>query len=184
MKTPTICKNNPSLLKETARYLDRARQIPRVRAFFWLLRCADALDRYASQRRGRGQSRTMISVLQILIENPGGISQQSIAQQTGRTKQLVVTAIDRLEKKGWVVRNSHVSDRRINSICITDAGIKQFRESYPNTVEMCNRALSSLNEAELEQMIQIVIKTTKSVWETLGPQYTDKTYGQPDSDKY
>jgi len=132
----------------------------------------------------KSDSRTMIAVLQILVEHPEGISQQSIAEQTGRTKQLVVMAIDKLEKKGFAVRNTHISDRRVNYICITNAGINHIKEFYPHTIETCELALSSLSGAELELMLPLIIKLTKGVWEKLGNKYYDKTYGQPDPDRY
>lgn len=69
-----------------AQYVDKARRFPRIRYFFWLLRCSDALEKYASMEVGKkGDNRTGLAVLQILLKYPDGIPQQMIAKQTGRT---------------------------------------------------------------------------------------------------
>lgn len=160
--------DNNNLFKTTARYINNARQIPRVRSFFWLLRCADALNKYAGLEVGtKGDSRTGLAVLQILIKHPEGISQQGIAKQTGRTKQLIVLAIDKLEEKGYVLRHSLNNDRRVNFIRITNAGIEHLNEVFPHTVTMCDQALSSLSDEEIEQLLPLTIKLTKSLWEKL-----------------
>ena len=161
-------KRSNNLFEATANYVDNARRVPRVRSFFWLLRCADSLNKFAGLEVGtKGDSRTGLAVLQILIQHPEGISQQGIAEQTGRTKQLIVLAIDKLEEKGYVTRDSLSSDRRINSIRITNNGIEHLNEVFPHTVAMCDKALSSMSDAEIQQLLPLAIKLTKSIWEKL-----------------
>ena len=156
------------LFEATANYVDNARRLPRVRSFFWLLRCADTLNKFAGLEVGtKGDSRTGLAVLQILIQHPEGISQQGIAEQTGRTKQLIVLAIDKLEEKGYVLRDSLRSDRRVNSIRITNEGIAHLNEVFPHTAAMCDKALSSLSDAEIQQLLPLAIKLTKSIWKKL-----------------
>jgi MarR family 2-MHQ and catechol resistance regulon transcriptional repressor len=160
--------NDKNLFEDTANYVDNARRIPRVRSFFWLLRCADALNKYAGLEVGtKGDSRTGLAVLQILIQHPEGISQQGIAEQTGRTKQLIVIAIDKLEEKGYVLRDSLDSDRRVNYIRITNAGIEHLNEVFPHTVAMCDQALSSLTDAQVQQLLPLTKKLTKGLWAQL-----------------
>jgi MarR family 2-MHQ and catechol resistance regulon transcriptional repressor len=168
-------KTNKDLFEATANYVDNARRLPRVRSFFWLLRCADALNKYASLEVGsKGESRTGLAVLQILIRHPEGIAQQGIAEQTGRTKQLIVLAIDKLEEKGYVTRDSLNSDRRVNYIRITNAGIEHLKEVFPHTVTMCDQALSSLTDAQVQQLIPITEELTKGLWTKLNVIYPDK----------
>jgi MarR family 2-MHQ and catechol resistance regulon transcriptional repressor len=163
-----IAEEKNALFEATAHYVDNARRLPRVRSFFWLLRCADALNKYASLEVGtKGDSRTGLAVLQILIQHPEGISQQGIAKETGRTKQLIVLAIDKLEGKGYVLRDSLSSDRRVNFIRITDAGIAHLNEVFPHTVAMCDQALSSLDDSDVQQLLPLIRKLTKGLWEKL-----------------
>jgi DNA-binding MarR family transcriptional regulator len=178
------CKNSKALFEETSLYLDNIRRLPQVRAFFWILRCADAFDKYTQLQHGRKGygHRTMIAVLQFLLAHPEGTSQQSIAKNAGRTKQLVVLAIDKLEKAGYAVRKSHVSDRRVNTICITDAGVEYLKAVAPQNTEICNQALSPLSDAEIEQLLPIMIKLTKGMSGKLGSNYSDTSFGRFDPD--
>lgn len=166
MSETEIIEDDNIRYQATAQYVENARRLPRVRSFFWLLRCADALNKYAGMEVGRkGDSRTGLAVLQILLKYPDGISQQDIAKQTGRTKQLIVMAIDKLEQKGYVLRSSNSTDRRVNFIRITREGVEHLNEVFPHTVAMCDKALSSLSDAEIEQLLPLTLKLTKSLWQ-------------------
>lgn len=153
-------------------YVNNAKRFPRVRSFFWLLRCADVLNKYAAMEVGtKGVTRTGFAVLQILIKYPEGVPQQTIANETGLSKQAIVVAIDNLAKKGHVIRCSDIADRRINTIRITQEGLDFLGDVFPHTLEMCNEALSSLSDAEIDQLLTLVTKLTKSMWQ--------KTVGTP-----
>jgi DNA-binding MarR family transcriptional regulator len=72
--------------------------------------------------------------------------------------------IDKLEKKGYVLRSSNNADRRINYIRITRKGIDHLNKVFPHTVKMCDEALSALSDAEIEQLLPLAIRITKSLW--------------------
>lgn len=153
----------------TAQYHDHNKKYPKVRSFFWLLSCADALDKYADKEVGKfGNNRTGLVVLQILLKYLDGISQQGIAEQIGRTKQAVVASIDKLEQKGLVVRCSNDHDRRVNSIRITQAGISFLNEVFPDTLNMCEEAYCCLSDEEIEQLLKLTVKLTTNLWEKMG----------------
>lgn len=163
-----IAKDFKRQQQTVAQYVDEAKRFPRIRSFFWLLRCSDALDKYAGMKVGqKGDNRTGLAVLQILLKYPDGIPQQTIAKQTGRTKQAIVVAIDILARRGYVIRCSNKNDRRINSIKITQKGLDHLSEVFPHTVEMSNQALSSLSDSEVDKLLPIVIKLTKNLWEKM-----------------
>jgi DNA-binding MarR family transcriptional regulator len=115
----------------------------------------------------KGDNRTVIAVLQLLLEYPKGVSQQAIAKHTGRTKQAITVAIDKLEKKGHVIRASDNNDRRVNVIRLTLNGVDHLREVFPHTVTMSNEALASLNDTEVDQLLSIVKKLTKNMWQKI-----------------
>ena len=152
----------------TTQYHNRNKKYPRVRSFFWLLSCVDALDKYADREVGKiGNNRTGLVVLQILLKYLDGISQQGIAEQIGRTKQAVVASIDKLEQQGLVVRCSHDHDRRVNSIRITQAGINFLNDVFPDTLTMCEEAFCCFSDEEIEQLLQLTVKLTKNLWEKM-----------------
>ena len=73
--------------RKLAEYVDNVRKVPRINSFFWLLRCADAMNKLADMEVGmKGDNRTGLAVLQMLLKYPEGISQQTLAKKTGRTK--------------------------------------------------------------------------------------------------
>ena len=166
MDKPKPTESNDSRHLATVQYIDNAGRSPRVRLFFRLLRFADTLNKYAGMEvRKKGDNRTGLAVLQILLKYPDGISQQVIAKQTGRTKQAIVMAIDKLEKKNYLQRRSNSNDRRINSIFITQEGIDHLNAVFPHTLAMCDSVLSSFNAEEIDQLITLSRKLTKSLWQ-------------------
>jgi DNA-binding MarR family transcriptional regulator len=156
--------NNPSFSK-TAKYIDNMKQLPSINSFFWLLRCTDALNKYTDMELGtKGSTRTNLAVLLVLLQNPEGISQQKIASQTGRTKQLIVQAIDKLQKKGYVIRNQSSSDRRINHISITKAGIRHLNEVFPHIEDICDTVFSFLRDEEIQQLLPLIKNLANGLW--------------------
>jgi DNA-binding MarR family transcriptional regulator len=155
--------NNQGILSQ---YINKTKNFPSIRLFFWLLRCADVLDKYAGiEAESKGISRTGLSIMQILLKYPDGIPQQIIAKRANRTKQAIAISIDNLVKKGFVKRFPDKKDRRINSIRITKEGLDFLRDVFPHTIKMCDEALSCLSSTEMEQLLLIIPTLTKSLWQ-------------------
>lgn len=117
--------------------------------------------------RKKSDNRTELAVLQILLKYPDGISQQAIAKRTGRTKQAILMAIDKLEQKRFLQRRLNNIDRRTNSIFITQEGIDHLNEVFPHTLAMCNSVLLSFCAEEIDQFITLTIKLTKRLWQQI-----------------
>jgi DNA-binding MarR family transcriptional regulator len=157
-------------------YVDKTRKYPRMRSVFWLLRCTDAFSRFARlevAKTGDKHSRIRIAIMEFLLKYPNGVSQQSIAKYTGRTKQAITVAIDVLEKSGHVKRFSTNSNRRAYSVRITQAGVEHLNKVLPHTIEMCNEALSPLNDEEVDQLLALVMRVTKNIWQKTENQVSD-----------
>ncbi len=168
MNTPPKTGANDSRHLATVQYIDNTGRFPRVRLFFRLLTFADTLNKYAGiEVREKGDNRTGLAVLQILLKYPDGISQQEIAKQTGRTKQAIVMAINKLEQQNYLQRRSNSYDRRMNSIIITQEGIDHLNEVFPHTLAMCDSVLSSFSDEEIDQFITLSGKLTKRLWQQI-----------------
>lgn len=168
MKRTSKTKHIRTHHQTVAQYGRQLWRFPRIRSVFWLFRCSDALNKYMSMEAGeKGDNRTELSVLQILLKYPQGVSQQVIANETGRTKQAIVVVIDNLVKKGYVIRCTNDHDRRINSIKITQNGLDHLSEILPHEIKICNQALSSLSDSEVDQLLPLMIKVTKNLWEKI-----------------
>ena len=168
MNKPSKTGDSDSRHLATVKYIDNTGRYPRVRLFFRLLTFADTLNKYAGMEvRKKGDNRTGLAVLQILLKYPDGISQQEIARQTGRTKQAIVMAINKLEQKKYLQRHSNSHDKRMNSVIITQEGIDHLNEVFPHTLAMCDNVLSAFSAEEIDQLIALNRKLTKRLWEQI-----------------
>ena len=62
-----------------------------------------------------------LAVLALIAENPG-LTQTALSRVSGRDKSSVTTAIDDLERRGWVIRGRPANDRRSHALALTEAG--------------------------------------------------------------
>ena len=151
---------------KVSKYFDKVKNIPKVSTLFWLFRCTDVLEKYINMSISpEGENRTAIAVLQVLIKYLDGIPQQTIANETGRTKQAITVAIDNLTKRGYVIRTQSSRDRRINCIQITKEGIDHLNEFLPRMLSICDEAFSSLSDSEIKKLLSLLKKLVKNVWE-------------------
>ena len=101
-------------------------------------------DRFFSQF---GLTDVQFNILMILKEHgAAGLSQQELSEHLIVTKSNVVGLIDRLERGGYVKRESHPSDRRFNQIVLAPKGQKleaRVEELYFEEVDKMMRVLSA-----------------------------------------
>ena len=55
-----------------------------------------------------------------LLWNQGEMSQQELADQLQKDKNSVTKLVDAIERKGFVVRQQNLNDRRSNTLVLTD----------------------------------------------------------------
>lgn len=66
-------------------------------------------------------------VLRLLARSPG-ISQQELARRLDMYASRLVALIDSLEERGLVAREPHTTDRRLNTLRLTDEGRRALSE--------------------------------------------------------
>ena len=59
-----------------------------------------------------------------LLWNQGEMSQQELADQMHKDKNSVTRLVDAIERKGFVVRRQNTSDRRSNTLVLTEQAEK------------------------------------------------------------
>jgi len=93
-----------------------------------------------------GLTDVQFNILMILKEQSGqGLSQRELSEHLIVTKSNVVGLIDRLERSGYVRRESHPSDRRFNRIVLTPRGERlesRVEESYFREVDKMMNVLT------------------------------------------
>jgi MarR family transcriptional regulator, transcriptional regulator for hemolysin len=132
------------------------------------------LMRTAFDRRVRrlGLTRSQWLVINRLHRKPGA-TQSELAEMLEVEKATAGRMVDRMEKKGWVVRRPDASDRRVNRLHLTaeaDLIQVQLAQIAERTVD---DALSLLSPREREQFSEMMRQVKRQLQEMLGPELAD-----------
>jgi MarR family transcriptional regulator, 2-MHQ and catechol-resistance regulon repressor len=93
-------------------------------------------------------------VLSILADSETPISPNEIADRLITSRASVTSLLDSLEKRGFVERKPHPSDRRMILIELTATGRQVANRFRPIVHQHQKLWLSALNETEQEQLIE------------------------------
>jgi DNA-binding MarR family transcriptional regulator len=91
------------------------------------------------------------------------LSQQELCNRTYRDKPSITRLIDNLEKQKLLKRASHKKDRRINLVCLTDAG----RALQDTTLAIANQTMDEALTDVKKEDIETVKKVLQKVYDNL-----------------
>src|SRR4051812_19102553 len=91
------------------------------------------------------------------------LSQQELCNRTYRDKPSITRLIDKLEKQKLLKRSSHKNDKRINLVCLTDAG-KALQDT---TLELANVTMDEALLDVKKEDIEIVKNVLQQVYNNL-----------------
>jgi DNA-binding MarR family transcriptional regulator len=91
------------------------------------------------------------------------LSQQELCNRTYRDKPSITRLIDNLEKQKLLRRASHKNDKRINLVCLTDAG----RALQQRTLELANQTMDEALQGVRKDDIEIVKNVLQKVYDNL-----------------
>lgn len=135
--------------------------------FFWINRLSFALRKELVQRfnaAGHSVSAEEWAVLLVLWsrgpQTPGALSDATIRDPTTVTR-----LIDRMVKKGFVVRSENPADRRRSDISVTPAGARLEEELVPIAFEL----IGQLSEGVPPEDLETVRRTLRRLQENLTP---------------
>ena len=95
----------------------------------------------------------LLSALQKLVEKPGTpLTQTRLGKITGIEKSSLVLLLDDMEKRGWVQRLAHSSDRRAYVIAMTSVGVKRYA------------AISKILHACEQEILSFLSKSQRAVF--------------------
>lgn len=94
----------------------------------------------------------------LLIEANPGISQSAVAEALRFDRSTLVQIIDRLEKRGVVVREVSANDRRSHALRLTDKGTDLLRVLKRETERHEKDIARALTAAERDELIRLLIK--------------------------
>ncbi|MGE6555924.1 MarR family winged helix-turn-helix transcriptional regulator [Exiguobacterium artemiae] len=92
-----------------------------------------------------------------------GISQKQLALTTERDQTTVGKILDKLVKKGFVIRSADPRDRRAFILLTTKEGIQTIQLLEPTLDELQQQAFSGLTKKEIKQFIKTLETIYKNV---------------------
>jgi DNA-binding MarR family transcriptional regulator len=102
-------------------------------------------------------------VLSILADSETPLSPNNIADQLIISRASVTSLLDSLEKRGFVKRQPHLSDRRMLLVELTNSGRQVANQFRPIVHQHQKVWLKALNEKEQEQLIQMLHRLQASL---------------------
>jgi MarR family 2-MHQ and catechol resistance regulon transcriptional repressor len=105
-------------------------------------------------------------VLSILVDSETPVSPNNIADRLIISRASVTSLLDSLEKRGFVKRKPHVSDRRMILVELTDSGRQVANKFRPIVHQHQKVWLHALNEKEQEQLIKMLQRLQASLMDS------------------
>jgi len=105
-------------------------------------------------------------VLSILADSETHVSPNHIAERLIISRASVTSLLDSLEKRGYVIRKPHLSDRRMLLVELTDSGRQVANQFRPIVHQHQKVWLNILNEEEQEQLIERLQRVQASLMDT------------------
>ena len=102
-------------------------------------------------------------VLSILADSETPLSPNTIADRLIISRASVTSLLDSLEKRGFVKRQPHLTDRRMLLVELTDSGRQVANQFRPIVHQHQKVWLKALNKKEQEQLIQMLHRLQASL---------------------
>ncbi|NVK18894.1 MAG: MarR family transcriptional regulator [Methylocystaceae bacterium] len=109
------------------------------------------------QESGHEITPVQYATLEALQKNPG-IEQAQIASIIGYDRATIGGVIDRLEQKGFIIRNVSKKDRRAREVSLSREGKDIYAETAPIVKALQNDIFGSLNEGEQKKLTALLQK--------------------------
>ena len=93
-------------------------------------------------------------VLDILWFAPEGCTQTEICERLSSNKQTIAAIVTRFWKKGYIVYEEVMEDRRNKRICFTETGKAYAETIIPRAARAENLALQELGAAEASELVR------------------------------
>lgn len=127
---------------------------PRYDALIQLLRTADTLWNASRALFARWDlSPSQFNILNLLADAPAGMTQVDLSRYLVMHRSNVTGLVDRLERRGLVVRGDHPDDRRAYRVALTGAGQKLMREILPHYYEAAEAVWGRLPVKRAQQLV-------------------------------
>jgi DNA-binding MarR family transcriptional regulator len=110
------------------------------------------------QAAGFDLTPVQFAAMDAIIAHPG-IDQAGIAAKIAYDRATIGGVIDRLEQKGYVIREVSKADRRAREVRVTEDGRRIFETVLPIVTTLQNDVLAGLEPAERRIFLDLARKT-------------------------
>ena len=118
---------------------------------------------YSKCAKLHGLTTNELFVLDILWFAPEGCTQTEICERLSSNKQTIAAIITRFWKKGYIVYEEVVEDRRNKRILFTEAGREYAGKIIPPAAEAENIAMAELGLDKLTELVNLTTRLTESM---------------------
>ena len=118
----------------------------------------------ASMLKKRGVPLTPEQFILIdLLWNQGAMSQQQLADQMQKDKNSVTKLVDAIERKGFVVRQQNLNDRRSNTLVLTEKANQLKPGAKQKGISILDHILEGIDEEELRAFLTTLRKLNNNM---------------------
>lgn len=98
-----------------------------------------------------------------LLWNQGEMSQQQLADQMQKDKNSVTKLVDAIERKGFVVRQQNLNDRRSNTLVLTEKANQLKPGAKQKGISILDHILEGIDEEELRAFLTTLRKLNNNM---------------------
>lgn len=98
-----------------------------------------------------------------LLWNQGSMTQQQLADQMHKDKNSVTKLVDAIEKKGFVVREQSLKDRRANTLVLTEKALQLKDSAKRKGISILDNILEGISEEELRSFLTTLHKLNNNM---------------------
>lgn len=98
-----------------------------------------------------------------LLWNQGSMTQQQLADQMHKDKNSVTKLVDAIEKKGFVVREQSLKDRRANTLVLTEKALQLKDNAKRKGISILDNILEGISEEELRSFLTTLHKLNNNM---------------------
>lgn len=98
-----------------------------------------------------------------LLWNQGEMTQQQLADQLQKDKNSVTKLVDAIERKGFVVRQQNLHDRRSNTLVLTEKANLLKPGAKQKGISILDQMLEGISEEELRSFLVTLAKLNRNM---------------------
>lgn len=114
-----------------------------------------------------GMTPGQFTALRTLIET-GDLTQRHLTQIMSSDANTIASLLSRMEKLGWIKRETHERDRRANRLHVTPAGKRKFKAVQPIAAELQESVLRALDAKQRAEFLNHLASVADACQEKSG----------------